>query len=583
MNERNRAVARAALALLSLILFTVGCKPFSGPLPGDPTPEPYFIQHLSGEGSFPLSLDLGDTTRDVYLTFVNPNLFPASGTIAVSGGAASELPAAAALAQAVPATPVSRRAPTPEAITAFNQEPYRPQRGTATSSRFLDVFPPHQPPDTLDEGPVNFHDFISPPPPLPSYFIDVPSHCRAVVGPVNVGGAATRTLSIWVADNCWHVGGSKPRLITPEMVGAIADKFLKDGTNDIYGWVASMLGPEWGPHSDPAMIDWSANCITIWLCDIEDDDSTDGGVVGYFWGKDNYKHVPGDFYLDQSHERVMFTIDAVMYANDANSQGVPQPPWDPADFWPEEIYSTLSHEFQHMISFYQRGVLRNADAAGDTWINEMASQVVEDLLSDKMGVIGPRGVDGADGTAGAPNNTEGRLPLFNYLNDISLNEWGYTDIYGSYSVSYAFGAWLARNYGGAMLLNRLMQCTSTGPASIEYIVSQATGHAEYFPRLMQRWSAAQLLSDATDAPPGYRYNAGTFFDSSVGAATYRLNLFNYKYGTLIGPWLYSGTVAGTSPHLSTSATLYRAANAATGPRRWTLDMPSGLIASVIAK
>ncbi len=99
-------------------------------------------------------------------------------------------------------------------------------------------------------------------------------------------------------------------------------------------------------------------------------------------------------------------------------------------------------------------------------------------------------------------------------------------------------------------------------------MSQATGKAEYFPRLMQRWSAAQLLSDATDAPPGYRYNAGTFFDSTVGSATYRLgsiNLFNYKYGTLIGPWIYSGAAAGTSPYLSTSATLYRAATAATGP------------------
>jgi hypothetical protein len=137
-----------------------------------------------------------------------------------------------------------------------------------------------------------------------------------------------------------------------------------------------------------------------------------------------------------------------------------------------------------------------------------------------------------------------------------------------------------------MLLNRLMQCTSTGRTSIEDIVSQATEKVECFPRLMQRWSAAQLLSDTTDAPPGYRYNAGTFFNSTVGAASYKLgsiNLFNYSYGSQVGPRRYSGPVAGTSLHLSTSAALYQAATSATGSLKWTLDMPQGLIASVIVK
>ena len=181
-----------------------------------------------------------------------------------------------------------------------------------------------------------------------------------------------------------------------------------------------------------------------------------------------------------------------------------------------------------------------------------------------------------------PDNSEGRLPLFNYKNDISLEDWGGSGDLESYSITYAFGAWLARNYGGAMLLNRLMRCLSTGRASIVDIVSQASGTAEYFSRLMQRWSAAQVLSNVTDAPPGYRYNSGTFFDSAVGTATYRLgsiNLFNYS----TTPTVYSGAVAGTSPHLSTSAALYQAATSAAGPWEWTLDMPRGLIVSVIAR
>jgi hypothetical protein len=270
----------------------------------------------------------------------------------------------------------------------------------------------------------------------------------------------------------------------------------------------------------------------------------------------------------------MFTIDAVMYAiKDGGT-------WDSTDSWPEEIYSTLAHEFQHMIHFYQRAVLRDAMATGDTWINEMASQVVEDLLADKMGVIGPRGVDGADGTDGTAGNTAGRLPLFNAYNDLSLSDWN-NDL-ASYSITYAFGAWLARNYGGAKLLNRLMQCASTGPASIEDIVSLETGRSESFSRLLQRWSAAQLLSDATDPSAGYRYNAGAFFDSTVDGNAYRLgsiNLYNYTPA----PYLYTRSTVGSYQPLSTSQALCQGAIPGTGVLAWTLDMPDGVIASVVVK
>jgi hypothetical protein len=573
MNGRFQAVAGAVAlpALLALVLLTVGCKPFSGRLPGDPAPEPYHIQHFSGEESFPVDLDLGDATRDVYFTFVNPDLDDASGRIAVSGGAANKVPGTdgAPVASAIPTGSVSRRAPTPEAITAFNQDPFGARGRPAPSLRLFER--PLGPPlfDEVGDPETFYNDELTP----------VAATCQAVIPDVDIGGGETRTLNIYVANNCWD--GSKATTVTPAMVAALADQFLKAGAfNDIYDWVTAMLGPEWGDHPYSDLIPPDGE-ITILLCDISDDNSTTGGIVGYYWSKDNFVKGSNPAYLDYySHERIMFTIDAVMYAVKDG------PDWDATDFWPEEMFATLAHEFQHMIHFYQRGVLRDAMVDSDTWINEMASQVVEDLLADKMNVIGPRGVDGADGTAGAPNNTEGRLPLFNDLNDISLAAWGATDIYGSYSISYAFGAWLARNYGGARLLNRLMKCTSTGRTSIEDIVSQATGHAEYFPRLMQRWSAAQLLSDVTDAPPGYRYNTGGFSTSSVGAATYRLgsiNLFNYQYAAQVGPRLYTGAVAGTSPHLSTSATLYRAATSATGPLTWTLDMPPGLIASVIAK
>jgi hypothetical protein len=367
----------------------------------------------------------------------------------------------------------------------------------------------------------------------------------------------------------------------------MAGRFLVAGAfNDIYDWVTAMLGAEWGPHGAADLILPNGE-ITILLCDIANDNAA-GGYVGYFWSKDSYTTE----YVPESSERVMFTIDAVSFATGDD----PLPAnWQPDDFWPEEIFSTLAHEFQHMIHFYQRGVLRDAMASGDTWINEMGSLVVEDLLADKMKVIGPRGVDTEllypDGSAGASGNTKGRLPLFIYYPSLSLSDWG-SDL-ESYAVAYAFGAWLARNYGGAGLLSRLMRCSSTGPASIEDIVSQETGHGESFDRILQRWSAAVLLSSATDAPPGYRYNTGGFFPSTVNGNAYRLgsiDLDNYTFSGQVGPRMYPGGTAGTytvgtSEHRSTSIALYDATPVlqVSGVLEWTLEMPGGVIATVVVK
>jgi hypothetical protein len=589
VRKKTRTGSIAAAAAFAMLV--TGCSPFAGPLPGNPAPSTYYIHHLSGQGTWPLNLDLGDEPRDVYLTFVNPDRYDTWGSLTVSGSvmggepveepSAGE-PSARIVPEADPnaarkagAVVSPQRAPTPRAITEFNQNPFGGRGRSAASLRLLERSP--APPLLDTEGSSSGGTFSN------MNLSSVPATCRKVVKDVGVAGGGTRTLNIWVADNCWYSGGSRAALVRPEMVDAMAGQFLAAGSfNDIYDWVTAMLGAEWGPHGQAGLIQPNGE-ITILLCDIANDNAA-GGYVGYFWSKDNYTTE----YEPASSERVMFTIDAVSYATGDGS-------WDPGDFWPEEIFSTLAHEFQHMIHFYQRGVLRDAMASGDTWINEMASLVVEDLLADKMEVIGPRGVDTEllypDGSAGASGNTKGRLGEFIYYPSLSLSDWGY-DL-ESYSVAYAFGAWLARNYGGAELPGRLMQCSSTGPASIEDIVSQETGHGESFDRILQRWSAAVLLSGETDAPPGYRYNSGGFFASTLNGNAYRLgsiDLENYMYGGQVGPRMYPGGTTGTwtvgtSEHLATSIALYDATPVlqAAGVLAWTLDMPGGVIATVLVK
>ena len=208
-----------------------------------------------------------------------------------------------------------------------------------------------------------------------------------------------------------------------------------------------MLGPEWGQHGYVDLIPPNDE-ITIFLCDIEDDNSPDGGIVGYFWAKDNFTQVPTSPLSERAghvHHRRGDVRERLRSIGDLGLEST--------DYWPEEIYSTLAHEFQHMIHFYQREVLRDAMRTATPGSTRWPRRWSRTCSSDKMEVIGPRGVDGVDGTDGTARrttNTEGRLPLFNAYNDISLRRLGRLgDALKSYSITYAFGAWLARNYGGA--------------------------------------------------------------------------------------------------------------------------------------
>ena len=79
------------------------------------------------------------------------------------------------------------------------------------------------------------------------------------------------------------------------------------------------------------------------------DPLTEGGVAGYFYAKDNFK----SSYYSGSNQRIMFYLDAVMFAN---GDGIDGTDWDVSDPSPGDIVSTLTHEFQHMIHFYQKQI-----------------------------------------------------------------------------------------------------------------------------------------------------------------------------------------------------------------------------------
>jgi hypothetical protein len=216
----------------------------------------------------------------------------------------------------------------------------------------------------------------------------------------------------------------------------------------------------------------------------------------------------------------MFYTDAVMFANGEDI-------WDIDDPWPKEMVSTLAHEFQHMINFYQKRILLDTDT--DTWINEMLSESTEDLVATKIQHIGPRAVDYFDGSAGEPGNTNGRYPLFNANNTLSLTAWN--GQLADYSKVNAFGAYLLRNYGGAKLFHDIMHNGfEDEQAVVDAVNKSPEGSGKTFANLLSEWGIAVMLSDheyLVDVP---FYNTGDFTLSTYNNSTYELgsiNFFNY--------------------------------------------------------
>jgi len=468
-------------------------------------------------------------------------------------------------------------------VTEFNNSPVkRPPAGVKSLGNYYES-PSMAVSDTVGKT-ETFYDLDSSNNPVEIY-----ATCRAVFADTDPGGTG-KTLNIWVANDCWEGALSgKANLVTQSMVNNLQANFLKSGTgNDVYDWVTAIFGQEWGSHSYSNLIPPDDN-ITIILYDIDNDNSTTGGVLGFFWAKDNYKRTaPGtDPILDYSNERIMFYIDSVMYAEPESEDSDPDGSiWGPTDYWPLETVSTLAHEFQHMIHFYQHSVLMGANT--ETWINELCSMATEDIVSYKLGTPGPRGVDSTDPTAGS-RWLQGRLNRYNYKDYLDVTKWlSGNDVLYSYSITYSFGAYLIRNFGGATFLkNTVQNSENSGSDMVTYALRLAGDPNDSMANRLGDWAAAAMLSKFTDLPADYRYNAGAWFTSSSGGVNYKLgsiNMYNYTYLGVTGPYVFdSSNYDGISKIEASSNTIYRAGQNLTGKNRFLIAVPANTGLTVVVR
>ena len=288
---------------------------------------------------------------------------------------------------------------------------------------------------------------------------------------------------IWVLDDNFITGSADGDQITQKKAEELAEKFdsMYQGIRKVFGTESDEIISKYGFYTI------SDTKVNIVVYDIEDDytEKQNSGVAGYFWPKDYYTATDTPASQDDvrplSNEGKYFYVDSG-FLNE----------------YPNMIYSTLAHEFQHMINFGQK-TMKSMKAAtkqsdivsSSTWSNEMMSMVCEDMIQDYLDI------DLLDSPIG-------RLLEFAqgyYLS--GLTDWlPGNDVAYSYAGAYAFGAYLARNYGGTSLIKQIATNQYVDQQAITQAL-QAIGKNESFETVFKKYPQALLLDNAPAGVPSF--------------------------------------------------------------------------------
>ena len=228
---------------------------------------------------------------------------------------------------------------------------------------------------------------------------------------------------------------------------ALGQKF-----DEVYEEVKNIIGD---PKYTKYISDYFEPCtskISILVSDLFGDaqENQESGTVGYFYSADLFKQtfLDSSSYYNRgledtdpnfihSNGREMFYIDTTFLKEN-----------------PNVVYSTLVHEFNHMINFVIKTLNTMANGqqslssaqACDTWFTEMLAMVTEDMFQKYLGLDDQ-------------HSPKARLTTFGIYYFNGFRNWNNkkVDQLTMYANTYAFGAFLARNFGGIPLVKEIAQ------------------------------------------------------------------------------------------------------------------------------
>lgn len=172
---------------------------------------------------------------------------------------------------------------------------------------------------------------------------------------------------------------------------------------------------------------------------------SDPAVVGYFHPKDYYETAEELF---QTKGMSYSATSSAQFSNGGKYFYINYRYASGSDANKKLALSTLIHEFQHMINYSVKDL---QGLYAEDWYNEMLSMLAEDLFATSLG-------------------TGQKAPAILRMNSFRTNYYKsglltFDSTY-SYATSYAFGAWLVRNFGGADFIRLVMGNKKVNQASI---------------------------------------------------------------------------------------------------------------------
>lgn len=310
---------------------------------------------------------------------------------------------------------------------------------------------------------------------------------------------------VWVVDDFYSSTAGENKVDS-----AIAQEYA-DAFDKMYPMITNVFGKEsdkiyyYYGWCNMENYSGTGTKINIVVYDIGNDyslsENQQCGIVGYFYAKDyiyNYSEKGVT-----SNNGKYFYIDSG-YAN--------------SNF--DTTISTLAHEFQHMVNYNQKTVLNDGLTSGQ-WYNEMLSMLCEDMMQEHLGIKDE-------------DSPKARTTVFNaYYYCSGISEYNSKNQICSYATAFSFGSFIARNFGGAELVQKISQNSYVDNDSITNAVNSLNGTNYTYDDLFEKYLLA-LFGDSTythnkNAVCTLKYNSGDYSSNPYEYPMTAYNIFDSEY------------------------------------------------------
>jgi len=245
----------------------------------------------------------------------------------------------------------------------------------------------------------------------------------------------------YVEEDYWNKLNGLNKSSLRKTLEDLADEF----DQVIYPKERAAFGSEWNPGVD------NDQRITVLITQLVSD------AGGYFNTYDEYLQSE----ISSSNEREMIYLNSANIFSDKNK-------------------ALLAHEFQHLISFYQKTVLHNLEE--EIWLNEARSEYAPTICGYDDVYSKSYLADRVDAFLDEPSD--------------SLTEW--KNKIADYGVVNLFLHYLVDHYG-LEILTQMTLNNKVGIASINQALADL-GYTESFADIFADWAVANYLNDCQVAP-----------------------------------------------------------------------------------